>query len=212
MNNRDNSYAPQNFGYEYLKLNITNWDDFIEFINEFEQTDEELSNLDGYKINQYYTLYLKKQEKQRRSVGSNIYKSVKGKTTLDHSEKPEEHIEYTEIEGMNEEEEEIEDTFEYETKNQVKISDIFEDNIEIVVETLKKGGLFSSSNFVIRTSPVDPQSPNQYYWTTERSFNDIQELFAALKTSYPNCIVSSLDPLLEFANSRFSRQEYWKGL
>lgn len=164
-------------------LFIQNWEHFVDFINDFEQTDENLANLETSKIELYATLYLQKLKNAPKNIKS---QSNFGLESFLYTKKKDELMEekVPQFTVLNESNSEFPLIFDIECENKVPLSDFFhKTNLKISVESVKKGKLSNwlAETLVFKVAPLD--------WTTERTFNDIEKLLNELRRAYPNCLV-----------------------
>lgn len=165
-----------------FKDSSLNMSDFVNFILEFQETNENLSNLQTEEISKYYTLYLKFQKRKQESKKSSSSLIADNKLLNDSIDKNEQKaktftiLDTDEIQQMQK--------FEIECENQVPISDFFvKSDLKVVVDSIKKGRFSNwlTEYLIIKTEPLN--------WRTERKFEDIDKLIEALKTSFPQCFV-----------------------
>lgn len=183
--NTPKEFMEQNFP-EVLEF----WEDFIAFVNDFEDTNGTMDNLDPTKIEQYALLFWKKLDKSKKWRKTDCAgDDGEYMDTLDSKEK-----EFIKLSHSIEEKEEVEEVFEFECKNQVRISDLFEQDFAVVVQDIKKGNLLNSDPVFTFFAFNPQQDPGEsgIDLRAERSLTEVHALFNSLKSSYPASLVESL--------------------
>ena len=192
MNESRNYYSARDYIENHLNYNVENWEDFVDFISDFEETNDDLSNLETSKLNQYTVLYSQKLKKNKRKTHNQKIANPNSKSCeFIKSLLTEKAPDFIRINNGDDQNEEVIETFDFEPKNQVKISEIFDENIEVILEKVKNGTLLNQSpTFTFIASPAKvEEASNPFFWRTDRSFNEILEFFKSLRTIYPTCVV-----------------------